>query len=68
MLYCTVNEAVKYGAVAPDSLHNLYRRIYDDIPSLPPLDISLGDKIPYQEPIPTRNDLESLDVILNGGR
>lgn len=65
---CTVNEAAKYGAVDPDSLQNLYRRIYDDIPSLPPLDISLNDKIPYQEPIPTRNDLENLDVILNGGR
>ena len=64
----TVNEAAKYGAVDPDSLQNLYRRIYDDVPLLPPLNLSKEDNIPYQEPIPLRNDLVSLDEILNRGR
>ena len=64
----TVNEAAKYGAVDPDSLQSLYRRIYDDIPPLPPLNISMDDKILYQEPIPFVNDLASLDVVLNEGR
>ena len=34
----TVNEAIKYNATDPDSLENLYRRTYADVPLLPPLD------------------------------
>ncbi len=61
----TVNEAIKYQATDPDSLQNLYKRIYSDVPMLPPLgeDVSLPDaKI-----IPFRNDLTVLDAALRKG-
>ena len=40
----TVNQALCYGASDADSLKNLYRRIYADVPELPPL--PLGSEIP----------------------
>ena len=40
----TVNQALFYGASDADSLHNLYRKIYSDVPDLPPM--PLGTKIP----------------------
>ena len=33
----TVNQAVLYQATDPDSLKSLYRRLYSDIPELPPM-------------------------------
>jgi transposase len=57
-----VDEALKYNAADPDSLQNFYRRIYDDVPQLPPLE--KNDIMPFQQPIPFRNDLETLDAIL----
>ena len=32
----TVEQALYYGASDPDSLKNLYRRLYSDVPELPP--------------------------------
>jgi transposase len=33
----TVNQAIQYEATDPDSLKNLYRMLYADVPALPPL-------------------------------
>jgi transposase len=40
----TVNQALCYGTSDADSLKNLYRRIYADVPELPPM--PLGSDIP----------------------
>lgn len=40
----TVNQALCYGASDADSLQNLYRRIYADLPELPPM--THGPEIP----------------------
>jgi len=40
----TINHAVDYGATDAESLKNLYRRLYADIPELPPM--PLGSEIP----------------------
>ena len=40
----TVNQALSYGASDADSLQNLYRRIYADVPELPPM--PHGSQIP----------------------
>lgn len=40
----TVSQAINYGASDADSLRNLYRRIYADVPELPPM--PLGPEIP----------------------
>jgi hypothetical protein len=40
----TVNQALCYGASDADSLKNLYRRIYSNVPELPPM--PLGPEIP----------------------
>lgn len=58
----TVDEAVRLNATDPDSLQNLYRRTYDDVPLLPPLENV--DSIPRQKIIPFRNDLSILDAVL----
>ncbi len=36
----TIHQALCYGAADADSLKNLYRRIYTDIPELPPMPLS----------------------------
>lgn len=38
----TINQALCYGASDADSLKNLYRRIYADMPELPPMPLSPG--------------------------
>ncbi|MGB4660605.1 MAG: IS21 family transposase [Mobilitalea sp.] len=38
----TVNQALCYGASDADSLKNLYRRIYSDVPELPPMPLDPG--------------------------
>ena len=38
----TVSQALSYGASDADSLKNLYRRIYADVPELPPMPLSPG--------------------------
>lgn len=58
----TVDEAVRLQATDPDSLQSLYRRIYSDVPLLPPL--TTHDGIPRQDAIPFRNELADLDAVL----
>jgi transposase len=63
----SVDEAIRLKVTDPDSLKNLYRRIFTDVPPLPPL--SEDAVIPPQPVIPMRDDLEKLDVVLeHGGR
>jgi transposase len=61
----TVNEALRLNAADPDSLQNLYRRTYADVPLLPPLENNTS--IPQQKVIPFRNDLKMLDAALMKG-
>lgn len=61
----TVNEAIKYQTNDPDSLQNLYNRIYSDVPLLPPLQEDIN--IPNAKIIPFRNDLTALDAALRKG-
>ena len=61
----TVDEAICFHAADPDSLQNLYRRTYAEVPLLPPLDNGSG--IPSQKVIPFRNDLAGLDAVLKRG-
>ena len=61
----TVDEAIQLQVKDPDSLKNLYRRLYSEVPVLPPLepemDLFLGKIIPF------RNDFSSYDSALRGG-
>jgi len=59
----TVNQALSYGASDADSLQNLYRRIYADVPELPP--IPLSPEIPDVGQMPT--NLIAYDVFLKKG-
>lgn len=61
----TVDEAVRLNATDPDSLLSLYRRIYADVPLLPPLENK--DSLPQQKIIPFRDDLKMLDAALKKG-
>ena len=61
----TVDEAVRLHATDPDSLQNLYRRTYADVPLLPP--IENNDFIPTQKIIPFKNELTVLDTALARG-
>jgi hypothetical protein len=61
----TVSEAVRLHATDPDSLQSLYRRIYTDVPLLPPLEAAEG--IPPLKVIRFPDDLTGLDAILKGG-
>lgn len=56
----TVNQALCYGASDADSLKNLYRRIYSDMPELPPMPI--GSEIPNVGQMTT--NLVSYDIFL----
>lgn len=62
----TIEEAIRYQTTDPESLGNLYRRLYSDVPALPPLDagmnLSLGKVIPF-----SNTDLSRLDAVLEGG-
>jgi hypothetical protein len=61
----TVDEAVRLNATDPDSLQNLYRRAYADVPLLPSLKNNAS--MPQQKIIPFRNDLTLLDAALKKG-
>ena len=58
----TVNQAILYQANDPDSLKNLYRKLYMDVPDLPPIH---GSNIP--KVIMIRPDLAQYDALLKGG-
>ena len=61
----TVNKAIQYKANDPDSLQNLYRRTYMDVPPLPPLETD--ETIPQMKMVVFNNDLHVLDDILTRG-
>lgn len=61
----TVDEAVRMQAHDADSLQSLYRRLFSDVPELPPLSDRF-DK-PLANVIPFRNDLNEYDRALMGG-
>lgn len=59
----TINQAICYGASDADSLKNLYRRIYADVPELPPM--PLGPEIPDIGQM--SSSLIPYDAFLKGG-
>jgi transposase len=59
----TVSQALCYGASDAESLKNLYRRLYTDVPELPPM--PLGPEIPAVRQMPT--NLIAYDVFLRKG-
>lgn len=59
----TVNQALLYQVRDPDSLKNLYRRLYADVPELPPMPFQSG--VPALEQMPV--DLASYDLFLQKG-
>ena len=61
----TVNTAIAHKASDPDSLLNLYRRTYMDVPPLPPL--GHKDMIPQMKVIMFPADLGALDAVLTRG-
>lgn len=61
----TVTQAVMYNATDPDSLMNLYRKIYSDVPQLPPMQ-SINE-VPGFGSLPANTDLTAYDAILKGG-
>lgn len=61
----TITQALCYGVSDSDSLQNLYRRLYADVPELPPMPPS--QETPVVEQMPT--NLIAYDVFLKkGGR
>ena len=61
----TVNTAIQHSATDPDSLMNLYRRTYMDVPPLPPL--NPPDTFPKTKVISFPSDLSALDAALTRG-
>ena len=61
----TVDEAINLQIKDPDSLKNLYRRLYTDVPVIQPLESSMD--MPLGKIIPLRNDLFLYDEALKGG-
>jgi hypothetical protein len=59
----TVTQALTYQVKDPDSLQNLYRRLYSDVPLLPPLPAQ--ERVPAVVPMPV--DLSAYDAALKGG-
>lgn len=59
----TVDQALLYQVKDPDSLKNLYRRLYSDVPELPPLPQQNGVPSIVQMPV----DLSSYDSLLTKG-
>lgn len=59
----TVEQALMYQATDPDSLQNLYRRLYSDVPQLPPMPAQKGIPGIIQMPV----DLSAYDTALKKG-
>lgn len=59
----TVDQALLYQVKDPDNLKNLYRRLYADVPELPPL--PQQNRVPKIVQIPV--DLSSYDQLLGKG-
>ena len=61
----TVDEAIRLNVNDPDSLQNLYRRVYSDIPLLAPLE-SLNYSLAHKS-IPFRNEVPDLNALMKKG-
>ena len=61
----TVDEAIRLNVNDPDSLQNLYRRVYSDIPLLAPLE-SLNYSVAHKS-IPFRNEVPDLNALMKKG-
>lgn len=61
----TVDAAIRHKATDPDSLMNLYRRTYMDVPPLPP--IEPDETFPQMNVISFPTDLSALDAVLRRG-
>lgn len=61
----TVEEAINLQVKDPDSLKNLYRRLYTDVPILQPLEPAMD--MPLGKIIPLHNDFSIYDAALKGG-
>ena len=59
----TINQALLYQVTDPDSLKNLYRRLYSDVPEMPPFPQQSG--IPNVAQMPA--DLSAYDRLLKKG-
>ena len=59
----TVEQALLYRATDPDSLQNLYRRLFSDVPVLPPMPAQKGMPGVIQMPV----NLKAYDTALKGG-
>ena len=59
----TVDQAITYQATDPDSLKSLYRRLFADVPLLPPL--QRQDGIPSLDQMPS--GLSAYDALLGRG-
>lgn len=59
-----VDDAIRFNTTDPDSLENLYRRTYSEVPVMPPISSS---ELPKQKVVPFRNELKDLDALLLGG-
>jgi len=57
----TVEQALYYGATDPDSLKNLYRRLYADVPELPPMELTSD----MPKVLQMDTDLNAYDALLN---
>ena len=60
----TVDEAINLQIHDPDSLKNLYRRLFSNVPLLQPLEPSMD--VPLGKIIPLHNDLSICDKALKG--
>ena len=58
----TVAQAASRNITDPDSLKTLHRRLYMDIPELPPLPC---DMVPQLAPL--MPDLSKYDIVIGGG-
>ena len=58
-------EAVRLQTRDPESLKSLHRRLFSDVPQLPPLENEVD--APLNKVIQFRNDLASYDRALKGG-
>ena len=59
----TVDQALSYGASDAESLKNLYRRLYADVPELPPMPLSMD--IPKVSQM--KSNLTNYDLFLHKG-
>lgn len=62
----TIQAGIQHGAMDPDSLMALYRRMYADVPPMPDLNTK-GTSIPSMPRFSNNTDLNALDAAVRGG-